>query len=215
MKRTRQQRSTTEQLIPNFILLLPRPTVRLILCVWMLTFHDVGRGYSAQPQELHSSTALQLSKVSHWFHNDIQKLYQKTKKNLSNGGLSVACFKCKPACLEHLHRSSDSMLKLEDWSICQRQKASLVLVRKQAKVDLKQVKWSHPGSTHVPRLLLQTKSIIENQLSASFSCLRARRRGFLHLFEPGFPSGPEVVLDFYRCRTAARRPLSSGKNCLP
>lgn len=35
---------------------------------------------------------------------------------------SVTCFKCKPACLEHPHRSSDSMLKLEDWSICQLQK---------------------------------------------------------------------------------------------
>lgn len=47
---------------------------------------------------------------------------KKKKKNLSNWGLSVTCFKCKPACLEHPHRSSDSMLKLEDWSICQRQK---------------------------------------------------------------------------------------------
>lgn len=145
----------------------------------------------------------------------LKKTKPKPKKNLSNGGLSVACFKCKPACLEHLHRSSDSMLKLEDWSICQRQKTSLVLIWKQAKVDLKQVKWSHPGSTHVPRFLLQTKSIIENQFSASFGCLRALWRGFVHLVEPGFPSGPEVVLDFYRCRTAARRPLSSGENCLP
>lgn len=135
-------------------------------------------GNSATLQERHISAAPQLSKVPHWFNNEIQKL-KKLKKDLSNRGLSVARFKCKPACLERLHRSSDSMLKLQDWSICQRQKASLVSIRKQVKLYLKQVKWSHPGSRLVFLFLLQTKSIIDNQFGAGFGCLRARWRRFI------------------------------------
>lgn len=164
-------------------------------------------GYSAQLQELHIPAALRSSKLSHWFNNEIQKLKkaQQTKKNPSNGGLSVACFKCKPACLERLHRSSASMLKLQDWSVCQRQKASLVCLPKQVKLYLKQVKWSHPGSRRLFLFSLQTESIIENQFSASSGGLRARWRGFIHQF------GRTCIFD----RAWSHFPFSQVSDCWP
>lgn len=177
-------------------------------------------GSSAQLQELHTPAALRSSKVSHWFNNEIQKLKKKknnnpkTKKNLSNGGLSVACFKCKPACLERLRRSSASMLKLQDWSICQRQKASLVRLPKQVELYLKPVKRSHPGSRRLFLFSLQTESIIENQFSASFGAKRAAD-GDSFPNSPAFWNGPEVAFHFDRCRTAGHQLLSSGGTCFP
>lgn len=116
-------------------------------------------------------------------HIDSIIVFQNLKKKnyLSNWGLCVACFKCKPACVVHPHRSSDSMLKLEDWSICQRQKKKKkkspdLIRKKQMKLYLKQVKWSHPGSTHVFLFLLQTKLIIEHHFGSSFGCLCAHGR---------------------------------------
>lgn len=123
------------------------------------------------------------------------------KKYLSNWGLRVACFKCKPACLEHPHRSNDS----ERWSWRidpsvsgkkrktkkAKQKASPDSVRKQVKLYLKRVKWSHLGSRHVFLSSLQTKSITEHHFGTSFGLSFVKFgvfvrtwAGLVHLFSP-------------------------------
>lgn len=98
-------------------------------------------------------------KVSHWFNNHIQK----KKKNLSNWGLSVARFKCKPACLEHPHRSTDSMLKLEDWSLCQRQKK-----KTKKKNKTKNIAWFDSKTSET---IFETSQMISPGFKTCFSLL--------------------------------------------
>lgn len=57
-----------------------------------------------------------------------------------------------------------------------KKKSPDLIRKKQMKLYLKQVKWSHPGSTHVFLFLLQTKLIIEHHFGSSFGCLCAHGR---------------------------------------
>lgn len=74
-----------------------------------------------------------------------------------------------------LHAEAGGLIHLS--AAKKKKKESPDLIRKkQMKLYLKQVKWSHPGSTHVFLFLLQTKLIIEHHFGSSFGCLCAHGR---------------------------------------